>query len=263
MECIRRLTVAVVRLLTRLFLKVKAEGLERIPAAGAAIIAINHINFVDAPLLYTLSKREIIGLGKAEIWSNPILRLLAESLKGIPVRRGELDINAVRLCLEVLRRGQALGLAPEGTRSHHGRLQPGRPGVVLLALHALDTPIVPVAIYGQEHLRDNLRRLRRTDVQVIVGQAFYLHPGDGCVTHEVRQQMTNEIMMQIAALLPVENRGAYADLASATECYLRFPPGAESNLKRVFPAGRLSSAAAQVGQEAAQPAASADQREFR
>jgi len=232
MELIRQLTAGLVRLLSRLLLKVKVTGFERIPASGATIVAINHTNFIEGPLLYVTWPREIIGLGKAELWSNPILKLIVASLRLIPIRRGELDLNAIRLSMRALKEGKVLGLAPEGTRSHHGRLQRGRPGLVLLALRAPETPIVPVAIYGQDKYRQNLRRFRRTEVNMVVGQRFWLEPGEERVTHKMRQQMTDEIMMQIAALLPPEYRGVYSNLASATEHYLRFQPGAESNLQR-------------------------------
>lgn len=230
MEIIRRLAIVLVKLVAKILLRVNVSGMERVPASGPVIAVTNHVNFIEPLLLYTLSPREPIGLAKAEIWQNPILRLLAQSWHAIPIRRGELDLNAMRCALQVIKEGRILGLAPEGTRSHHGRLQRGRPGTVLLALRAPHALILPVAAHGQEHFAKNLRRLRRTEVHMVFGQGFYLDPGGARVTHEMRQQMTDEIMMQIAALLPPENRGAYSNLAAATERYLRFPAGARSNL---------------------------------
>jgi 1-acyl-sn-glycerol-3-phosphate acyltransferase len=175
--------------------------------------------------------RDIIGWAKIEIWDNPILRIFARAMKFIPLRRGELDLHSVRLALQTLGEGNVLALAPEGTRSWHGRLQRGRPGLVFLALRAPEVLILPAAIYGQERFTRNLLRLRRTEVNVVFGQGFRLNPGAGKVRREMRQEMIDEIMAQIAALLPPENRGVYSDLAGATERYLRFPPGTESNLR--------------------------------
>jgi 1-acyl-sn-glycerol-3-phosphate acyltransferase len=93
--------------------------------------------------------------------------------------------------------------------------------VVLLTLHAPDTPILPVGVYGQEQFFHNLRRLRRTPVHVVAGQGFYLNPGDGRVTHEMRQAMSDEVMMRIAALLPEQYRGVYSDIPSTAPRYLR------------------------------------------
>ncbi|MGQ9493222.1 MAG: lysophospholipid acyltransferase family protein [Anaerolineae bacterium] len=222
MRVIRWISVKVIQLATKILLKVTAEGLERIPHCGPVILAVNHINFIDPLLLYTRLSRSIVGLAKRELWSNPLTRLIADSWGTIPIQRGELDLNAVRCALQVLRKGGVLGLAPEGTRSHHGRLQRGRPGIVLLALHEPDALILPLVVYGQERFFSNLRHLRRTQVRIIVGQGFYLNPGEVQITHQVRQEMTDEIMAQIAALLPPEYRGVYSN-AAATRRYLRFP----------------------------------------
>jgi 1-acyl-sn-glycerol-3-phosphate acyltransferase len=74
-----------------------------------------------------------------------------------------------------------------------------------------------------------LLRLRRTEVTIVLGRALHLEPGDGKVTRKKRQQMTDEIMAQIAALLPPEYRGVYGDLEAATEQYLRFVPDTSSS----------------------------------
>jgi 1-acyl-sn-glycerol-3-phosphate acyltransferase len=193
----------------------------------------NHINFLEMPVLYTrLMPRPISVLAKAETWDNPAIGWLFDTLGGsdaIPVRRGEADMEALRQALAALAAGQILCLAPEGTRSGHGRLQRGQPGVVMLALHS-GAPILPLVYFGGERFRHNLKRLRRTDFHIRVGQPFYLEAGGRRVTREMRQQMADEIMCQMAALLPAEYRGVYADLGAATETYLRFPAGSTSNL---------------------------------
>lgn len=218
------ISVAFIRLVARILLQVEIKGLEHFPAQGPAFLVINHINFIEPLLLYVVLPRHVTGLAKAELWQNPISRMVAQSWQSIPIRRGEMDLNAMRRALQVVQEGGVLGLAPEGTRSHHGRLQRGRPGVVILALRAPDTLIVPVAVYGQEQFYRNLRRLRRTPVRIVVGRGFYLSPGESRVTHEVRQAMSDEIMMQIAALLPSQYRGVYGDKLPSTR-YLRFDHG--------------------------------------
>ena len=222
---------AVVRLLAKLLLKVDVVGLERIPPSGPVILVINHVNLIDAPLLYTLMPRQTIGLSKIELWSNPVLGAVAKAWHAIPIRRGELDLDAIRQALQTLREGKVLGVAPEGTRSHHGRLQRGRPGAVLLALRAPEALIVPAALFGHEGLADNLRWLRRTPVHVSVGSGFHLELPRERISHEMRQQISDEIMWQIAALLPPRYRGFYDNLKIATERYVRFPSGVVSNLQ--------------------------------
>jgi 1-acyl-sn-glycerol-3-phosphate acyltransferase len=181
MRVIHWISVTVIRLAARLLLRVQVTGLEHMPTSGPVILVINHVNFIEPLLLYVLLPRQVTALAKAELWGNPISRWVAQSWGSIPIRRGELDLNAIRRALQVVQQGGVLGVAPEGTRSHHGRLQRGRPGVTLLALRTPDTVILPVAVYGQEQFYHNLRRLRRTAVQVVMGQGFYLNAGQGGV----------------------------------------------------------------------------------
>jgi len=244
MTAFRWLFIAVIKVLVAIFVRVKVSGLERVPLDGPVLLAINHINSADAFVLRSLIPRDTIGWAKVEIWENPLLRPFARALNTIPLRRGELDLRSVRLALQALEEGKVLGLAPEGTRSWHGRLQRGRPGLVFLALRAPEALILPAALYGQERFTRNLLRLRRTEVNVVFGHGFRVNPGSAKATREVRQEMIDEVMAQIAALLPPAYRGVYSDLSAAAERYLQFPPGAESNLQRA-----LSSEPAQLNSQ--------------
>jgi 1-acyl-sn-glycerol-3-phosphate acyltransferase len=218
--------------LTGLLCRVGDAELEKVPDRGPLIIVANHVNFLELPVIYTrLLPRPMTGFAKAETWENPALRHLANLWGGIPLHRGEADTSAMRQGLEALAAGYILAVTPEGTRSGHGCLLRGHPGIVMLALRS-GAPLLPLVFWGAELFWDNLARLRRTDFDTAVGQSFTLDSGGIKVTSQVRQAMTDEIMYQMAALLPPAYRGAYADLSNATEAYLRFPPGAESNLRR-------------------------------
>jgi 1-acyl-sn-glycerol-3-phosphate acyltransferase len=219
--------------LTRTLCRVDGAQLTQVPERGPLILVANHVNFLEVPLLYThLLPRPITGFVKAENLDNPVLGpLLIRLWGGIPLHRGEADMAALRLALEALEEGHILAVAPEGTRSGDGRLQQGHPGIAFVALRS-GAPLLPVVYYGGELFWRNLTGLRRTDFHIVVGQPFYLDAKGGKVTQPVRQQMADEIMYQLAALLPPAYRGVYADLSAATETYLRFPPGAESNLRR-------------------------------
>jgi 1-acyl-sn-glycerol-3-phosphate acyltransferase len=222
MRWIRWISTRSLRLAAALLLRVEARGMERIPRQGPVILAINHVNFIDALLLYTLLPRKTVGLAKAEIWRLPILGLVARSWEAIPVRRGELDVGAFRRASRVLQDGGMLGLAPEGTRSHTGCLLRARPGAVMLALRVPGTCIIPMAIFGHENYEQYWRRLRRTPVYLHFGHAFRLKPQANRVSRPVRQQMADEIMLQIAALLPPRYHGAYADVRATIPAYLEF-----------------------------------------
>jgi 1-acyl-sn-glycerol-3-phosphate acyltransferase len=125
------------------------------------------------------------------------------------VRRGEVDREALRKALEILERGEVLGVAPEGTRARGPyALQKGKVGAAYLATRA-DVPIVPLGITGTENIKRDLPRLRRAYVRVVVGQPFRL-PESGRVRSQKLHEYTDLIMYRIAELLPEEYRGVYA-----------------------------------------------------
>lgn len=222
-----------IKILTRILCRVDDGQLARVPEQGPFIIVVNHVNFLEGPVLYTrLLPRPMTGFVKSENLDHPFFGPLLFTLwRGIPLRRGEGDTTAFRQAIQVLKEGYFLAVAPEGTRSGHGRLQKGHPGIALLALRS-GAPVLPIVVHGGETFWDNFSRLRRTDFHIVVGQPFHLDARGTKATGQVRQQMTDEIMYQMAALLPPAYRGVYSDLPAATEKYLRFPPGTESNLCR-------------------------------
>ncbi len=211
-----------IKLITHRIYRIDGSQLASVPEQGPLIIVINHVNFLDSPIIFTeLQPRRVTGLMLAERWQDRRFRWLLDFAGGIPLHRGEPDLAALREAIEKLKAGQILMIAPEGTRSGHGRLQEGHPGVVLLALRS-GAPILPIVYYGIEGYKENIRRLRRTDFNIVVGKPFRLKAEEGKVTRPVRQKMIDEVMYQMAALLPAEYRGLYSDLSAATEAYLDF-----------------------------------------
>jgi len=219
-----------IRRISRIVCRVDDKQLVRIPLKGPLILIGNHINFLDVPLVIThLQPRQVTGFVKSETWDNPVFRILFNMWKTIPIRRGEADREAFRQAMEALEQNKIVAIAPEGTRSGSGRLLKGHPGAVLLAVKS-GVPVLPFAFYGSEHIWSNLRRLSRTDFRIVVGNPFHIELGQHRLDRETRDQITAEMMYQIAALLPTYYRGYYSDLQNATEEFLRFDPGVESNL---------------------------------
>ena len=142
----------------------------------------------------------------------------------IPLRRGEADIAALRQGLERLKAGQVVIIMPEGTRSGDGQLQQGHAGVVFLALRS-GAPLLPIVHYGSERLVGNLRRGRRAYVRFLVGQPFTFDTRGAKITRQMRRQMVDEAMYQMATLLPPVYRGAYADLEQATQTHIALHGG--------------------------------------
>ncbi len=222
----------VIRLGLSALCRVHAEGLERVPRRGPLIVIANHTGSLEVPLLFAwLQPRPLTGWAKIETWDHPLLGWLFDLWGAVPIRRGETDTAAMRAALERLKQGYLFGLAPEGTRNKTGRLLRARAGAATLALLS-GAPVLPIAHWGGEQFRSNLKRLRRTDVFLRVGRPFVVQAPQERWARTERQQIADEMMYQLAALLPEAYRGAYADLSQATTHYLRLvnlPNYAESN----------------------------------
>jgi 1-acyl-sn-glycerol-3-phosphate acyltransferase len=222
MSIVYSVVTSSIKSITRILCKVDGNQLSNVPKHGPLIIASNHINFIEVPLVYThLQPREITGFVKAETWDNPAMGFLFDLWGGIPILRGEADSSAFRRALTALRQNKILAVAPEGTRSADGKLKQGQPGIVTLA-HLSDAPILPLVYYGGEKLRDNLNRLRRTDFHIRVGRVFKISFPEGKPARDLRAKMVEEIMYQLASLLPPEYRGYYADFTQLSTNYLNF-----------------------------------------
>jgi 1-acyl-sn-glycerol-3-phosphate acyltransferase len=219
--------------ITRLLCRIDSGQLVNVPSTGPLILVSNHINFLEVPLIYThLLPRPVTGYAKSETWDNPIMARLFNLWEAIPLHRGEADLAAIRSGLNALESGKILVVTPEGTRSGHGRMSIGRPGVALLALQS-QAPLLPLVYYGGEKFRQSISRIHRTDFHISVGNPFYVDDRNLQVNRVLRQKITDEIMYQLAALLPPYYRGYYADLSKATDDFLNFPAGSTNNLSRV------------------------------
>jgi 1-acyl-sn-glycerol-3-phosphate acyltransferase len=139
-------------------------------------------------------------------------RWLAKIVGAIFVDRYQADFAALREVMQRLNEGGVLIIAPEGTRSKTRGLLPGQPGTAYLAAKT-GVPVLPVSIVGTEDrlILSNLKRLKRTPVKVNFGEPITFQPLSRQGREETLQGYTLEIMCQIAALLPVEYRGVYAD----------------------------------------------------
>jgi 1-acyl-sn-glycerol-3-phosphate acyltransferase len=202
--------------------RVDAPDLQKFPSRGPLIAISNHTGSLEVPMMFTwLYPRPVTGWAKIETWNNPFMAGLFDMWGAIPVRRGEADMSALRTALEKLEDGYIFGVAPEGTRNKTGKLLRAHPGTVMLAFRS-KAPILPIAHWGGEKFLFNLKRLRRTDFSMRFGRPFTLNTNGERITREQRQQVVDEMMYQLAALLPEEYRGEYSDLSKATTQYLKF-----------------------------------------
>lgn len=211
---------SVVKAGTAILCRIDAPNLDEVPKHGPLIVYSNHTGQIEVPLFYShLQPRRMTGIAKVESWDGWFLRWIFNLWGAIPIRRGEADLEAMRKSLEALENGSILAIAPEGTRNKNGQLIKAHPGAITLALRS-GAPLLPVAHWGGEQFLPNLKRLQRTDFHIRVGEPFKLEPGPERVTRDVRQQMADEMMYRLSAMLPEYYRGAYADLGNATETYI-------------------------------------------
>lgn len=211
-----------IRAWSSILCRIEHKPLTNVPKHGPLILAINHIGSLEVPLFAALLQpRKTIALAKIETWNNKLMGWLFDLWEAIPIRRGEVDLEAIRRCLIVLKAGRMLVVAPEGTRSYNGRLQRGQPGISFITLRS-GSPILPIVHWGGENFGTNLRHIKRTDFHIRVGRPFTLDAKGQKVTREVRQVMADEIMYQLAVLMPEEYRGEYQNCDPPPTKYLRF-----------------------------------------
>ena len=130
------------------FGRLEVQGLQNIPVSGAFVLIANHQSILDPLLIQSVCPRPVHTLTKSTQFHAPGLGwLMAHHFNCIPVRRYEVDPQAVRVVLRRLRDGEGVGIYVEGERSWDGRLQPPRRGAIRL-LMAAGAPVIPAVITG-------------------------------------------------------------------------------------------------------------------
>lgn len=197
---------AVVGLLVPLFVRLRVIGAENIPRSGPVMLASNHIAWIDIPLVSLKVPRVTHYMAKIELFNQPILGGIIRLLGAFPVRRGEGDRESLRVAERLLSQGKILAIFPEGHRSG-GHLIAAHPGTSLIALRT-GALVVPVAISGSEHVFKSFRPV----VTVRYGKPFHLEATGTRRTRDDLARSTDAIMYHIAALLPPDYRGEYAQI---------------------------------------------------
>ena len=195
----------------------RVEGQHHVPSTGPVIVASNHLSFFDSVVIPVVVPRKVVFLAKSDYFTGggvkgTLQRWWFEGIGMLPVDRDDRKaaIASLDTALEVLGRGEAFGIYPEGTRSRDGRLYRGRTGVAHLALTA-GVPVVPVGLTGTEKLQpvgSNLPRV--VPIEVTFGPPVEVAGRfDGVSLGRARREVTDEIMAAIAALTGQEPAGTY------------------------------------------------------
>ena len=209
----RRFFQVLCRAVVFLCTKTTIHGLENYPRRGPALVVINHLGDPDAVLVAAALPDFPEAFAKIELRAIPWLRSLADLLGVIWVHRGQPDRRALSAALEAFRRGRIVLIAPEARESLTGALEKGTEGAAFLALEA-GVPVVPVTLVGSENRRieTNLKKLRRSPVEVTIGKPFILPMKKK--DPAALEQGTRLIMETLARQLPPNSAGFTRTLES-------------------------------------------------
>jgi 1-acyl-sn-glycerol-3-phosphate acyltransferase len=208
----RSLHRALPPLLNRYF-RVYVEGLEHVPDTGPAVLAANHLAFIDSLFVPLNVPRPVYFLGKADYFESSKTKWFFEGVGVIPTYRGGGDKSrrSLETGVAVLRRGELLGIYPEGTRSPDGRLYRGKTGPVRMAIEA-GVPIVPVGLIGTRDAQPPGKYLpKRHPINLRYGKPLdFSRYAGGHDDPFVLRSATDELMYEIMMLSGQEYVDEYA-----------------------------------------------------
>lgn len=197
--------------------RIRIEGLDNVPDQGSAILAANHISFLDSFFIPLAVPRRVTYLAKAEYWDSWKTRWFFDLVGQIPVRRG--DSAKANAALEagrrVLNRGGLLGIYPEGTRSPDGQCYRGKTGVARMAIDTR-SPVIPVGLIGTREIMSKESKLpkARGDVTVRFGTPHVFSEDDSVGDPLALRTFVDELMYDICSLSGQDYRDEYADKRS-------------------------------------------------
>ncbi len=208
-----RLAAAIARATLSAMARVHVEGLADLPHDGPLIVVANHQSNADPPLvagwLTPALGRQMHILAKQSLFMWPVAPVI-RALGATPVRAGGSDIEAYRVALGILERGEVMCIFPEGTRSADGVLADAKPGVAMLATRS-GVPILPVGVSGTDRFLGRGARFPRlgTRITLRVGRPFTLELDPGKPRRAAVNAASEEIMRHIAELVDDNHRGRY------------------------------------------------------
>jgi len=205
------------RTMTRVYLVglFRVVGAENVSATGPLIVCPSHSGTLDPPMVPAFTPRsDSWSMAKSEYFKGGILEVLFRWYHAFPVVRHTADRAALKRSFDLLKAGHVLIIYPEGTRVESGVLANPEPGAGFLAQKA-GCPVVPVGLSGtRECLPKGAHWPRRVPVSITFGKPFVVASKRPDGTRVSHQEAADAIMVEIAALLPANQRGAFSDLES-------------------------------------------------
>ena len=207
----QKIVLAILRPLLNICFSWKVEGRENIPLTGPLILVANHVHVLDPIFLAFSLPRWIDFMAKEELFHSPFLRFWLRWAGSISIRReGRIreKQKILKSARDALERGLILGMFPEGGRSNDGKLRKGKPGSAVIASKA-NVPLLPVGIVGTDKISGISWLWKRPRIVVNIGKPFKLPTTSSRISKSEMQLLTTQLMMKIAALLPLKYQGDY------------------------------------------------------
>jgi 1-acyl-sn-glycerol-3-phosphate acyltransferase len=208
------------RLLFALLTRLKVHGMENFPRGGPLILAGNHVGVMEAVLMAALSPRQVEFLGTGDIPFDPNYARIVEAYGLIPINRGNLDRDAIKKSVDVLRQGGVLGIFPEGGIWDPAHME-AQLGVALISQRA-NAPVLPIGFGGMRGALVNALKLKRPRLEMRVGELIPAAAApDSADRRQALQEFASTVLQRITALIPAVE---LADLPEAVEYALRLDP---------------------------------------
>lgn len=190
-EVIKWIVRGAIYLWCKIYYRAEIIGLENIPKEGPLIFCGNHRNYLDPPLMVATAKRDMKFLAKEELYENKFLAFLGWVFEGIPVKRDDKDVSAIKTSLKVLKNGQCIALFPEGTRNGLEKGEKVKDGVAFFAIRS-GAKVVPCGIKGGT--KENRK------VTIKYGKPLDYSQYKGTKDKDVLDKISKEIMDNIISL---------------------------------------------------------------
>jgi 1-acyl-sn-glycerol-3-phosphate acyltransferase len=189
------------RWIARAFFALRVDGLEHVPQTGPAILAPNHVSYVDPVLVGISIRRRAHFMAKKELFRNPLVGWILRGVQAYPVTRERVDPSTLKRTLALLAHGHVVLMFPEGTRGDGRTLGLAKPGIAIVAARS-GVPVVPVFHWGAEQvLPRGSRRVRWAPLRVRFGPPLRF-AGDARADREAVEAFGRQLMEAIAALRP-------------------------------------------------------------
>lgn len=193
-------------------------GRRNVPVQGAAILASNHLSFIDSIFLPLMVDRPVSFLAKSDYFTGKGIKgwatkVFFKATGQLPIDRsgGKASEASLNTGLGVLGKGSLLGIYPEGTRSPDGTLYRGRTGIARMALEA-KVPVIPVVMVDTDTMMPIGKRLPRVmRVGIIVGEPLDFSRFEGMESDRfILRSVTDEIMVALQQLGEQKYEDVYA-----------------------------------------------------